>query len=110
VLLGQRHDLGHVASDLAPERFGHDQSAHGAPLSGTLSFTLHAGLTCTGTVLRPAETFTLSGTSPQTRTTTNSTVTVEATADVSWEVVFTSNNPNVGNSSRCETTSLTITN
>jgi hypothetical protein len=85
-------------------------SAHGAPLSGTLSFTLHAGLTCTGTVLRPAETFTLSGTSPQTRTTTNSTVTVEATADVSWEVVFTSNNPNVGNSSRCETTSLTITN
>ena len=29
----------------------------GAPISGTLSFTLHAGGDCTGTVLRPAETF-----------------------------------------------------
>ena len=40
-------------------------SAHGAPISGSLSFTLHAGLDCTGAVLRPAETFTLSGASPQ---------------------------------------------
>jgi hypothetical protein len=86
-------------------------SAHGAPISGTLSFTLHEGLNCTGTVLRAAETFTLSGaTSPVTRSTTNTSVTVEVTKDVSWEVVFTSTNPFVSGSSRCETTSLTITN
>ncbi len=86
-------------------------SAHGAPISGTLSFTLHAGGDCTGTVLRPAETFTLDGAaSPVNRSTTNQTVTVEQTATVSWEVVFTSTNPFVSGSSRCETTSLTITN
>jgi hypothetical protein len=86
-------------------------SAHGAPISGTLSFTLHAGTTCTGTVLRSAETFTLNNAaSPVNRSTTNQTVTVEATADVSWEVVFTSTNPFVSGSTRCETTSLTITN
>jgi hypothetical protein len=86
-------------------------SAHGAPLNGTLSFTLHAGLTCTGAVLRAAETFTLSGAaSPVSHTTTNTTVTVEATAGVSWEVVFSSTDPNVSGSTRCESTSLTITN
>ncbi len=86
-------------------------SAHGAPLNGTLSFTLHAGLTCTGTVLRAAESFTLTNAvSPATRSTTNSSVTVEATADVSWEVVFASSDPRVSGSTRCETTSLTITN
>jgi hypothetical protein len=86
-------------------------SAHGAPINGTLSFTLHAGATCTGTVLRPAETFTLSNeTSPVSRTTSNTSVTVEATATVSWEVVFSSSDPNVSGSTRCETTSLTITN
>ena len=85
-------------------------SANGAPISGSLSFTLHAGLDCTGTVLRAAETFTLdNATSPVERETTNQTVTVEATRDVSWEVVFTSTNPYVSGSSRCETTSLTIT-
>ena len=86
-------------------------SAHGAPISGSLSFTLHAGGDCTGTVLRPAETFALTNaTSPVNRETTNQAVTVEATASVSWEVVFTSSNPFVSGSSRCETTSLTITN
>ena len=85
-------------------------SAHGAPISGTLSFTLHAGSDC-GAVLRPAETFPLiNATSPVNRSTTNQTVTVEATASVSWEVVFTSNDPFVSGSTRCETTSLTITN
>jgi hypothetical protein len=86
-------------------------SANGAPISGTLSFTLHAGGDCTGEVLRPAETFTLdNAASPVNRETTNQTVTVEETATVSWEVVFTSSNPFVSGSSRCETTSLEITN
>jgi hypothetical protein len=80
-------------------------------LNGTLSFTLHAGLDCTGAVLRPAETFTLTdATSPATRSTTNNSVTVSATANVSWEVVFDSSSEFVSDSSRCESTSLTITN
>ncbi len=86
-------------------------SAHGAPLNGTLSFTLHEGGDCTGTVLRPAESFTITnGTSPVTRSTTNTTVSVDASDTVSWEVVFTSTDPNVAGSSKCEITTLTITN
>jgi hypothetical protein len=86
-------------------------STHGAPLSGSLSFTLHAGTDCTGTVLRPAETFTFTNaTSPVTRSTTNTTVDVTASSSVSWEVVFASTNPNVSGSTKCETTTLTITN
>ena len=86
-------------------------SANGAPLNGSLSFTLYSGLTCSGTVLRPAESFTLSNAaSPVQRSTTNSTVSVTVTSDVSWGVVFTSTDPNVSSSSKCETSSLTITN
>jgi len=81
------------------------------PLSGSLSFTLHQGGDCTGAILRPAETYTLTGaTSPVTRSTTNSTVSVTASGTVSWEVVFTSTDKRVTGSSRCESTALTITN
>ena len=81
------------------------------PLTGSLSFTLHQGGDCTGAILRPAETYTLSGaTSPVTRSTTNSTVSVTASSTVSWEVVFTSTDKRVTGSSRCESTALTITN
>ena len=81
------------------------------PLSGSLSFTLHDGGDCTGTILRPAETYTFSGaTSPLTRSTTNSTVSVTASSTVSWEVVFTSTDKRVTGSSRCESSVVTITN
>ena len=81
------------------------------PLSGSLSFTLHDGGDCTGAVLRPAETYTFSGaTSSVTRSTTNSSVSVTTSSTVSWEVVFTSSDPRVSSSSRCESTVLTITN
>jgi hypothetical protein len=81
------------------------------PLSGSLSFTLHQGGDCTGTILRPAETFTFSGaTSPVIRSTTNTTVSVTTSSTVSWEVVFTSTDKRVTGSSRCESTALTITN
>lgn len=82
-------------------------------LDGTLSFTLYDSSDCTGTVLRPAETFTLTNaTSPHTETTTNTTVTVsgDGTHTVSWEVVFTSSNLLVGDSRRCETSTVTIAN
>ena len=82
-----------------------------APLSGSLSFTLHQGGDCTGTILRAAETFTFSGAaSPVTRSTSNSTVSVTTSSTVSWEVVFTSTDSFVSGSSRCESTTLTITN
>jgi hypothetical protein len=43
-------------------------------------------------------------------TTANKTFLVSASTAVSWMVTFTSTNPNVGNSSHCESTSLTINN
>jgi len=83
-------------------------------LDGTLSFTLYSGDNCgetSGSILIPAEVFTLTNAdSPATRNTTNGSFKVTASATVSWKVVFTSSNPNVTGSSRCEVTSLVITN
>jgi hypothetical protein len=81
------------------------------PLTGTLSFTLYDSDNCTGTILKAAETFTFSAlTSPQTRTTTNSTISVSASKTVSWLVEYDSTNPSVADSSHCEKTQLIITN
>lgn len=89
-------------------------SAGGTNLNGTLSFTLYSGDNCgatSGSVLRTAETFTLTdAASPATRVTTNSTTKVLSTSTVSWLVEFTSSDPLVASSSHCEKTSLTITN
>jgi hypothetical protein len=90
-------------------------SAGGTALSGTLSFTLYSGNNCgatSGSELIPAESFTLtSAASPATRTTTNSTFKVSASATVSWKVVFSSSDSNVTGFTKCtEQTSLTITN
>jgi len=106
------------AQDWLPNDTGTIHSGSGStldqtPLSGSLSFTLHQGSDCTGTVLRSAETFTFTGaSSPVTRNTTNTStkVTASGTSTVSWEVVFTSSDPLVSSSTRCETTTLTITN
>jgi hypothetical protein len=89
-------------------------SAGGTALNGTLSFTLYSGNDCgatSGSIIIPAETFTLTNAaSPVTRATTNASFLVSASTSTSWKVVFTSSDPNVGSSSKCETTSLTITN
>jgi hypothetical protein len=89
-------------------------STGGTNLNGTLSFTLYSGDNCgatSGSVLRSAETFTLTdAASPATRVTTNSTTKVSTTSTVSWLVSFTSSDSLVGSSSHCEKTSLTITN
>ena len=83
----------------------------GTSLNGTLSFTLFESNNCTGTVLRPAETFTLTNAaSGSIFNTTNSTVLVLTSTTVSWGVIFTSSDPLVGSSSRCETTTLTVDN
>jgi hypothetical protein len=90
-------------------------SAHGAPLSGTLSVQLYTGGTCGvgggSAVSGQLYTRTLTNaTSPQSLTTTNTTFSVTTSQSVSWLVTFTSTNPNVSGSSHCENTSLTITN
>ena len=86
-------------------------TAGGSPLNGTLSFTLYESGDCTGTVLRNAETFTLTNAaSGLTYNTTNATVKVLVSTTVSWKVVFTSSNAFVGSSSKCESTTLTVVN
>src|SRR5258705_318533 len=86
-------------------------TAGASPLSGTLSFTLYESANCTGTVLRAAQTFTLSNAaSGLTYDTNNTTVFVLASTAVSWKVVFTSSNAFVGSSSKCESTTLTVVN
>jgi hypothetical protein len=86
-------------------------STGGTNLDGSLSFTLYDSADCTGSVLRSAETFTITNaTSPVSRSTTNSTVKVSTSKTVSWNVVFTSSNSLVGSSSHCEKTQLVITN
>ena len=83
----------------------------GSPLNGSLSFTLFESANCTGTVLRSAQTFSLSNTaSGTTFNTTNTTVRVLTSTTVSWGVIFTSSDPFVGGSNRCETTSLVVDN
>jgi hypothetical protein len=90
-------------------------SANGAPLNGTLSVQLYTGSTscATGGTAQSGQLYTasLTGTgSTATLTTTNKTFTVSVTTAVSWLVTFTSSDPNVADSSHCESTSLTITN
>ena len=86
-------------------------TAGGSALNGTLSFTLYQSGDCTGTVLRSAETITLTNAaSGLTYNTTNATVKVLASTTVSWKVVFTSSDAFVGSSSKCESTALTVVN
>jgi hypothetical protein len=93
------------------------QSAHGAPLNGTLSVQLFTGNNCgetsgsavSGQLYQKTLTNATS-TADRTLTTTNTSFTVETTAAVSWSVVFTSSDPNVTKSAHCENTSLTVTN
>lgn len=86
-------------------------SAGGSALDGSVTFTLYDNGTCDGNVLYTEGPITVSGSSPQTESTHNTSVTVSATATVSWRAVYTSNNSNVSDSqSNCETTALTITN
>jgi hypothetical protein len=86
-------------------------SAGGSALNGTVVFTLYAGLACGGTVLYVEPTITLSNApSPAIRSTSNTSVKVTTTADVSWKMEFTSSDSNVGSTSKCEVTSLQINN
>jgi hypothetical protein len=82
-----------------------------ADLNGTLTLQLFASSDCTGTTIQ-MYTQAVSNASTATITSNNSTYVVSGVGPhtVSWLVTFTSSDPNVANTSHCETTSLTITN
>ena len=89
----------------------------GAPLNGTLSAQLYTGDNCGATSGSAvggqgySKTLTnATSAADRTLTTNNTTFTVSASTAVSWLVTFTSSDPNVGPSSHCESTSLTINN
>jgi len=103
------------AQDWLPNDSATITAAGGSALSGTLTFQLYTGDNCGvtsgSTVSGQLYTHTLSSVaSPVTRTTSNTTFKVTATGSYSWKVVFSSSNPNVLSTSKCEKTSLTITN
>ena len=67
--------------------------------------------TCNGNVLYSTGAMGVSGASPQTAISSNTSVKVSVSATVSWKATYTSNDANVsGSTSSCETTSLTINN
>ncbi len=93
-------------------------SGAGTALAGNAVFTLYDGaIDCaapgTATVLYGPESRPVSGASPQTVSTTNTATTIVAgnARTVTWRVVFTSTDPNVGSAAaKCETTIITINN
>jgi hypothetical protein len=98
-----------------PNDTGAITSTGGGNLNGTLSIQLYTGDNCGATsgsaVSGQLYTKTLTNaTSPATLTTSNTTFTVSSSSSVSWLVTFTSTDPNVGGSSHCESSNLTITN
>jgi hypothetical protein len=83
----------------------------GSPLSGSVTFVLYTGSTCSGTALYTEPSQAISGTSPQSAVTHNTSVKVSASATVSWLVTYTpSSTTFISGNSHCEVTSLTITN
>jgi len=101
------------AQNWLPNDTGSITSAHGTALNGTLTFQLYTGLTCAAGSEVPNQlyTFTLNNEASGTNhSTSNTTFKVLATADYSWKMVFVSSDANVVGTSKCEKTSLTITN
>jgi len=99
--------------DWLPNDTGHINATAGTLLNGTLSFALYPNGTCSGTTTLYTQSFPLANVAvPVNRTTTNTTVKVNATGDttVSWKVVFTSTDAGVSGNEHCESTKLTITN
>jgi hypothetical protein len=80
-------------------------------LNGTLTLKLFDGsATCGGTAAQTYGPQTVSNAASATISSNNGTFKVNATDDVSWLVTFSSSDPNVAGITRCEKTSLVITN
>jgi hypothetical protein len=76
----------------------------GSAVSGTVTFSLYANGTCSGT----ATTFTDSD--PSDGFTTNNSTYYTSNQSISWRASFVSDNGVVGSTSVCETSSVTIDN
>jgi hypothetical protein len=89
-------------------------AAGGTALNGTLTIALYTGSTCAAgsEVANQSYSSTLTNAaSPATRSTSNATYRVSATATVSWKVTFVpAGGSNVTGSSHCETSTVTVTN
>jgi hypothetical protein len=82
----------------------------GSPIGGTVKFTLYDNGTCNGNVLY-TETAPISGNSPASVSTHNSTVSVSASETVSWQAAYTPSAQHISASpSSCESTQLNINN
>ena len=100
-----------TAQDWLPNDSATITSAGGSALNGSVVFTLYHSADCTGTALYTEPSQAISGTSPQSKITHNTSVKVSVSDTVSWKAVYTSNDSNVaGSSSNCEKTVLQITN
>jgi Bacterial Ig-like domain (group 3) len=99
-----------TAQDWLPNDTATITTTPGAPVNGTLDITLHQGGDCTGTVLYTEPTININQASPAMRSTNNASVRVTASSTVSWKSVFTPTSSFISPSTRCETTSLVITN
>ena len=82
----------------------------GGPLNGSVNFQVFESSDCSGTAIYTQD-VTVSGASPQTVSTTNTTVSTTA-ANVSWKLTYTSHNPGQKSipASCVEKSALTITN
>jgi hypothetical protein len=85
--------------------------ANSGNLAGTVSFDLYASADCTGTAIY-STTANVSGASPKTVSTSNTTVKATESGSYSWKVSYDSTNPAQRDipASCQETTSLTINN
>jgi hypothetical protein len=100
-----------TAQDWLPNDTATITTTGGAPVTGSLVFTLHAGDACEGAPLYTEPTINLVGQSSGVqRSTSNTSVKVTASATVSWKSVFTPTSTFISPSTECETTSLVITN
>ena len=100
-----------TAQDWLPNDSATITSAGGSALNGSVVFTLYHSADCTGTALYTEPSQAISGASPQSKITHNTSVKVSVSDTVSWKAVYTSNDSNVaGSSSNCEKTVLQITN
>jgi hypothetical protein len=100
-----------TAQEWVPNDSATISASAGGSLAGTASFTLYPSSDCTGTPVFTTQTKTVSGVSPQTVKTTNTTA-VTATGSFSWSVSYDSTNPAQDDiAASChETSALTIDN
>jgi hypothetical protein len=80
-----------TAQSWVPNDSAEISAAAGGNLAGTAHFTLYPSSDCTGTPVYPSEAVPVSGASPQTVHTSNTTA-VTASGDFSWSVSYDSTN------------------